>query len=33
MKKLLSLEPVFSAGTVQAALALVVALGFHLSAG
>lgn len=27
------LEPVFSAGTVQAVLALVVALGFSLSAG
>ena len=33
LKRLLSLEPVFSAGTVQAVLALVVALGFHLSAG
>jgi hypothetical protein len=33
LKKLLSLEPVFAAGTVQAVLALVVALGFHLSAG
>jgi hypothetical protein len=33
MKRLLSLEPVLSAGVVQAAIALVVALGFHLTAG
>lgn len=32
MKYLLKFEPVFAAGTVQAVLALVVALGFHLSA-
>jgi hypothetical protein len=33
MKYLLKFEPVFSAGTVQAVLALIVALGFNLSAG
>lgn len=33
MKRLLSLEPVLSAGVAQAAIALVVALGFHLTAG
>lgn len=33
MKRLLSLEPVLSAGVVQAAIALVVALGFTLTAG
>lgn len=31
--KLYSLEPVFKAGTVQAVVALVIALGFNLSAG
>ncbi len=33
LKSLLKFEPVLSAGTVQAVLALVVALGFHLSVG
>jgi hypothetical protein len=33
LKRLLSLEPVLSAGTVQAVLALVVALGFTLRPG
>jgi hypothetical protein len=33
VKNLAKLEPVFAAGTIQAVLALVVALGFHLSAG
>jgi hypothetical protein len=33
LKVFVKLEPLFAAGTVQAALALVVALGFHLSAG
>ena len=33
LKVFVKLEPVFAAGTVQAVLALVVALGFHLSAG
>jgi hypothetical protein len=33
MKRLLSLEPVLSAGVVQSAVALVVALGFSLTAG
>jgi hypothetical protein len=33
MKRLLSLEPVLSAGVIQAAIALVVALGFSLTAG
>jgi len=32
MKKLISLEPVLSASTVQAVLALVIAVGVHLSA-
>jgi hypothetical protein len=31
MKKLISLEPVLSAGTVQSVLALVIAVGVHLS--
>lgn len=33
MSKLLKLEPVLSAGTVQAVIALIIAVGFHLSAG
>jgi hypothetical protein len=33
MKKLISLEPVLSASTVQAVLALVIAVGVHLSPG
>lgn len=32
MKKLISLEPVLSASTVQAVLALIIAVGVHLSA-
>jgi hypothetical protein len=31
MKKLISLEPVLSASTVQAVLALIIAVGVHLS--
>jgi hypothetical protein len=33
LKRLLSLEPVLSAGVVQDAIALVIALGFTLTAG
>jgi hypothetical protein len=33
LRRLLSLEPVLSAGVVQAAIALVIALGFRLTPG